>query len=303
MSNLPTDKKIYFIIGPTGTGKSDLAIKLSKKIEKEAAAEGRRLKAEIVSADSRQIYKDLNISSGKITKDEMENIPHHMLDIVELGKYFSVVDFTEMALRKISEIYERGNIPIVCGGTGLYIDHLLYNINLPKAPKNEKIREEMRNKNANELFEILEKLLESNDNDNLSILNRFSSIEFKNNKARLIRAIEIISKLGYYPEEKRERRFLNAEIMLTSLDKSTFKEKILKRTLERLRAGMLEEIIFIKNKYKLSEEYIKGLGFEYSLCLDFINKKIDYQNFLNEFLIKEYQYAKRQITWFKKYKI
>jgi tRNA dimethylallyltransferase len=335
MSILPTDKKIYFIIGPTGTGKSSLAVELAKKI----------LKAEIISADSRQIYKDLDISSGKITKDEMEGIPHHMLDIANLGDFFSVVDYTNLALEKIAEIYERGNVPIVCGGTGLYIDHLLYKIELPKVNINTKLREDLINKNSDELYEILEQLLTPSPLHGASlkktnpkniqlnvlrlekvanrpegvVLEKFQNKEFKNNKVRLVRAIEIITGLGYYPEAKKEKRFTNTEIILTTLDKTDLKDKILKRTLERLGSGMLEEIINLKIKYNLTDKYLKSLGFEYSLCLEFINSGFnspsftkgwqDLQNldgvvkkFLEDFVTKEYQYAKRQITWFKKYK-
>ena len=106
--NTSSKRKIYFIIGPTASGKTALSIELAKNLTN----------AEIVSADSRQIFKDLNLSTGKITVDEMDHIPHHMLDIINPGEYFSVVDFTERALKVIEQIYERGNIPIVCGGTG-----------------------------------------------------------------------------------------------------------------------------------------------------------------------------------------
>jgi tRNA dimethylallyltransferase len=200
-----------------------------------------------------------------------------------------------MALQKISEIYTRGNITIVCGGTGLYIDHLLYEINLPECPKNQKLREELKNKNCDELFEILKEIAEP------KIASQFSAPEYKNNKHRIIRTIELVKHFGYYPEVKKKLRFKNAEIIVTNLNKDTFKEKILKRTLDRLKAGMLEEIISVKEKYKLTDEYLKNLGFEYSLCLEYISKKISYESFLKNFVTKEYQYAKRQITWFKKY--
>jgi tRNA dimethylallyltransferase len=262
----------------------------SKRIKTETGND-----CEIISADSRQIYKDLNISSGKVTKEEMENIPHHMLDIVNPGEYFSVVDFEKMALQKISEIYERGNTPIICGGTGLYIDHIFYEINLPNVGKDEVLRNELKNKSSDELFEILKKIAEP------KIASQFSAPEFKNNKHRLVRAIEIIKQLGYYPASEKKQRFANAEIIITTLDKNLFKNKLTERLSKRLNDGMINEIELVKNKYDLSHEYLESLGLEFRFISLFLQNKISYEKMFGLLNTAIYQYSKRQITWFKKY--
>jgi tRNA dimethylallyltransferase len=169
-------KKIYFVIGPTSSGKTALSIDLAKKIGK----------AEIISADSRQVYRGFDLSSGKVTTEEMENIPHHLLDIVNPGEYFSAVDFTELAIKKIEEVISRGNTPIVCGGTGFYIDSLLYDYNLPDVKQNPELRTELESKDTPELFKILFWRLFSLKNlkfffYNLKTWKKFSDLEYRNN--------------------------------------------------------------------------------------------------------------------------
>jgi tRNA dimethylallyltransferase len=264
-------KKIFFVIGPTSSGKTALSIELAKKITK----------SEIVSADSRQIYRDLNLSSGKVTKEEMENIPHHLLDIVNPGEYFSVVDYTELAVEKIYEIFARGNTPIICGGTGFYIDSLLYRYNLPETKKNDKLRTELENRNTEELFKIFYKTLFRITNwkyffKNLRTLEKFSDPEYKNNPHRLMRAIEIVSELGYIPELRKEKRFpdteYDIEIITTNVDRQTLRDKIYKRLLERIDQGMVEEIESVKEKYNLSWDYLEKLGLEFKWVAKFLQK-------------------------------
>ncbi len=296
-------RKIYFIVGQTSSGKTSLSIELAKKIGN----------AEIVSADSRQIYKDLNISSGKVTRKEMENIPHHLLDVVEPGKYFSVVDYTKLALEKIEEIYGRKNIPIICGGTGFYIDSLLYKYNLPETEKDEKLREFLAQKNSEELFLILKKSLLNNFSKKIKyfffgnkILKKYENKEFKNNKHRIIRAVEIVKHFGYLPKIQKIKRFpeseYDLEIIFTNVDRKSLKEKIYKRLIERMNLGMIEEIKNVKEKYNLTFEYLENLGLEFKWVSKFLQNKISEKE-LTENLNKEiYQYARRQETWFKRYK-
>lgn len=296
-------REIYFVIGPTSSGKTKTSIDLAKKLK------GENINSEIICCDSRQIFRELNISSGKISKEEMENIPHHLLDVVNPGEYFTVIDYVKLTQDKIEEIYSRGNIPIISGGTGFYIDALLYEYNLPELPKNEILRKELENKNILELQEILQKYIEKqsqqkNDNKN-NYLEKFKEKEFYNNKNRVMRAIELIEHFGYIPEITKKERFTkdkyNLHFIITQVDKKTLKDKIYKRTMERLNAGVLTEFENIVKKYNLSEKYIKAWGYEFSLMWEFINKKIDEKTFLENFVNKEYQYAKRQITWFKRY--
>ncbi len=293
-------KKIFFIVGPTSSGKTALSIELAKKIGN----------TEIISADSRQIYRDLNISSGKVTKEETENIPHHMLDIVDPGEYFSVVDYTDMALQKIEEIYSRGNTPIICGGTGFYIDSLLYKYNLPETKKNENLRKVLETKNTQELFKILSWKLFNIRNlkyffKNIKTIQKFSILEYKNNPHRLMRAIEIIDELGYIPELKKEKRFSDVEyeveIISTKIDRKTLREKIYKRLLERLDSGMIDEIKSVKEKYNLSWDYLEKLGLEFKWVSKFLQKEISREEMIEKLFLDICHYAKRQESWFKRY--
>lgn len=296
-------RKIYFIIGPTSSGKTSLSIELAKKLKN----------AEIISADSRQVYRDLDISSGKVTEQEMENIPHHLLDVVNPGEYFSVVDFTKLALEKIEEIFQRKNIPIICGGTGFYIDSLLYDYNLPNAPINKNLRKSLETKNPKELFKILEENFLNNFSKKIKFflfgnktLEKYKSKEFKNNKHRMIRAIEIVNFFGYLPEIQKVKRFpedkYDVEIISTNFERKNLREKIYKRLIERIDAGMIAEIKNVKEKYDLSFKYLESLGLELKWVAKFLQKEISKDEMVENLNSEIYQYSKRQETWFKRYK-
>lgn len=306
-------KKIYFIVGPTASGKTGLSIKLAKEIEKET---GR--KSEIISADSRQIFKDLNISTGKVTTEEMGNIPHHLLDIAIPGEYFSVYDFERIAIQKINEIQSRDNVVIICGGTGFYIDSILFEQNLPNVEKDENLRKELKDKSNLELFEILKNIpplnLPQENRANFSppykggdleqfknLITKYSHPEFKNNKQRLIRTIEIITKLGYFPEQEKKLRFSDFEIIYIKPSKEKLEENVKIRLEKRLEEKMVEEIKNAIEKYKLTKDNLKNLGFEFYLTWQYLNNEIDFEKYKELFFIQELQYTKRQKTWFNKY--
>ena len=161
--------KVLVICGQTATGKSDLAVMLAKKIN-----------GEVISADSRQVYKGLNIGSGKITKKEMCGIPHYLLDVVHPKQIFSIAEYQTIAQQKIQEIIARGKTPIICGGTGFYIDAITKGIVLPEVAPNTVLRKKLENKTTKELVYILTKLDPA----------RAKTVDIQNN-VRLIRAIEI----------------------------------------------------------------------------------------------------------------
>jgi len=297
-------KKIVFIIGPTASGKTSLSIEKAKKLVKDGSI------AEIVSADSRQVYRDLDLSSGKVTNDEMENIPHHLLDVVDPGDYFSVVDYTDLALKTVDDIFSRGNIPIICGGTGFYIDSLLYKYNLPETKKNDRLRIELEYKYTPELYNILFKKLLNIKNwkyffKNLRTLEKFSNSEYKNNPHRLMRAIEIVDELGYIPELKKEKRFpeteYDVEIISTNVDRQILREKIYKRLIERIDQGMVDEIKNVKEKYNLSWEYLEKLGLEFKWASKFLQNQISKEEMIEKLFLEICQYAKRQDSWFRRY--
>ena len=139
--------KILVIVGPTAVGKSDMAVFLAKKI-----------KGEVISADSRQVYKGLDIGTGKITKKEMQKIPHHLLDVEDPKKTFNADKFLKLAKEKIKGILKREKVPIICGGTGFYINLLTENIKLPSVKPNKKLREKLQKESLEKLVSILEKI-------------------------------------------------------------------------------------------------------------------------------------------------
>src|SRR5579864_8715932 len=171
------NSKILVILGPTATGKSDLAVGLALKFN-----------GEIISADSRQVYKGLDIGTGKITKKEMKGVSHYLLDVASPKKTFTVSKFKELADRKIEDILKRNKLPIICGGTGFYIQSIVDNIVLPDVDRDEKLRKRLVDKSKNELLLLLKKL----DPE------RAKTVDY-NNPPRLIRAIEIATALGKVP--------------------------------------------------------------------------------------------------------
>jgi len=268
--------KIIVILGQTSTGKSDFAVEIASKI-----------KGEIISADSRQVYKGMNLGTGKITKNEMNKIPHHLLDVITPLKIFTVSDFKKLTDKKIEEIIARGNIPILCGGTGFYIDTVLNNITLPDVSPNPKLRARLEKKTNEELFEILEKL----DND------RSKTID-KNNKVRIVRAIEIVKTLGYVPKIEISNKFNVLKIGLI-IPNDKLKTRINERLLARMKKGMLVEIKNLHNK-GLSWKRMEALGLEYRYGAMFLQGKIDKKEMIEKINLETQHYAKRQKTWFKR---
>ena len=257
--------KILVIVGGTATGKSELAIKLALK-----------LGGEVISADSRQVYKGLDVGTGKISQKDMRGIPHYLIDIVSPKKKFTVVDFKKLADKKIKEIIKKGKLPIICGGTGFYIDAVTKGVVLPEVPPNNKLRKELEGKTTEELVLTLQKFDTT----------RAQNIDTKN-RVRLIRAIEIAKALGKVPaivEEKPEYKFIKIGLMLPE---ELFQKKVKTRVRGMFKAGLLKERESLK-KSGVSEKRLEEFGFEYN-------------NPTEESVIKEtLRYAKRQMTWFKR---
>ena len=262
-------KKIIVILGQTATSKSDLAIKIARKVN-----------GEIISADSRQVYKRLDIGTGKITQKEMRGVPHHLLNVVNPRKKFTVAEYKKLADEKIVEIISRGKVPIICGGTGFYIDAITRGIIFPEVPPNNKLRKVLEKKTALELFKILQKLDKIRAKD-------IKEKNEQNNKIRLIRAIEIAKTIGKTPkitEETPPYKFIKIGLYLPT---PILKKKVEKRVRKMFQAGLLKEIKKLK-KTGISEKRLKEFGFEYD-------------NPTEEKVISEtIKYAKRQMTWFKR---
>ena len=278
-------QKIYFIVGPTASGKTALSIELAKKLGS----------CEVISCDSRQIFRDFDLATGKVTKEEMDGVPHHMLDIVDPGQEFSVVDFTNMALEKIEDIFSRDKTPIVCGGTGFYVDNLIYDYKLPSVAKNDILRKELEPKTTKELYLILKDL-------DRKYAKEMINKQEQNNKVRLIRAIEIATTLGCVPKLKKIDRFSNVEFIFTNIPREELRAKIHARILARLEQGMLEEIKSVQQKYNLSYDYLEKLGLEFKWAAKYFRKQITEEQFVENLFIETCQYARRQDTWFRRYK-
>src|SRR3989338_873941 len=277
-------RKIIVILGPTASGKSALAVKIAKTIN-----------GEIISADSRQVYKGLDIGSGKITKKEMGGIPHYCLDIVSPKKIFTVVDFKKRADKAIEKIFAKNKTPIIVGGTGLYIQAVADNIVLPEVKPDWKLRKQLEKKTTEEMFRMLKKLDSR----------RAENIDAKNPR-RLIRAIEIAKKLGKVPSLNLSMPMsrLNLDIgrIGIKLPDNVLSKNIEKRIKKMLKDGLVAETKKLKES-GLSWKRIYEFGFEYKYPAMFLQGKIDKKEMLAKMLIENRQYAKRQMTWFKRDKI
>ncbi len=269
--------QVIVILGQTATGKSDFAVQIAKEVH-----------GEIISADSRQVYIGMDLGTGKITKKEKRGVPHHLLDIVKPTKVFSANDFKKHAEKKVKEIIKRGNIPIVCGGTGFYIDTLLGSATLPEVPPNKILRAELMKKTASELFVLLQKL------DPV----RAQTIDAKN-PVRLIRAIEIAKALGSVPvAQNRGHEYEVLKIGL-SLPDQILKEKIYTRLLSRIKKGMLREIQKLHDN-GITWKRMSDLGLEYRYGALYLQKKISKDEMITKLNTEIWHYAKRQKTWFKR---
>ncbi len=271
-------KKVIVVTGPTSSGKSDFAVGLALKVN-----------GEVISADSRQIYRGLDIGTGKITEDEMKGVPHHMLDICDINESFSVAQFRDKTLPIIDDILSRGKVPIICGGTGYYIDAAIYQNTLPEVPVTPSLEEELQDSTTEELFRVLE------EKDS----RRAKEID-RHNRVRIIRALEIINAVGKVPEIQEPVFRYEIDFYLLNPSKELLEQRVHKRLLKRFEAGMLAEMESL-----IAEGYEIGLlaskGIEYKWMAKYLENEISYDELVERLRIATWQYAKRQRTWNKKY--
>ncbi|OIO47427.1 MAG: hypothetical protein AUJ32_02905 [Parcubacteria group bacterium CG1_02_40_82] len=307
-------QKIIVILGPNASGKSALAVEVARKFN-----------GEIISADSRQVYKGMDIGTGKVPRDKInfktsdvlqdvrrqyiyKNIPHYLLDVASPKRRFTVAQYKKLALAAIkkisnkkgyshgrvrisrgqrpSERFSHAKIPIICGGTGFYIQAVTDNISIPEVKPDFKLRARFEKKSAVQLFSELKK----RDPNRAKKIDRF-------NKRRLIRTLEIIYKTGKpVPQLKNELQF---DTLFLGVKKSPqeLKKLIHKRLIKRLRQGMIEEVKNLRNS-GLSWKKLDDFGLEYRWIARFLQKKIDYQTMLFRLQKDIEHYAKRQMTWF-----
>jgi tRNA dimethylallyltransferase len=268
-------KKVIFITGATASGKSEIAIWLALKIN-----------GEIINADSRQVYKYLNIGSGKISEKERKIVKHHLLDIAHPKRSYSLGKWLKDVDEVIKKIYRKNKIPIICGGTILYLKALKEGWVLPNVKPNYKLRKELEKFSTNELYEILLKL----DPE------RAKTIQ-KENKRRLIRAIEIATFLGKVPSLKKEPKY---EILVVApyVDFRRLERKIYKRLIKRVK-GIIQEIKKLR-KLGLSLERIISFGLEYRWFGKYVKGKIDLKTAIEKCYKDIRRFAKKQINELKK---
>ena len=276
-----TTHSVIAIVGTNASGKSGLAISLAKQFN-----------GEVISADSRQVYTGLDIATGKVTKTEMAGVPHHLIDVVNPKKAYTAADFARDGQKALQDILKRGNVPIIAGGTGFYVDALLNPSLLASVPPNKTLRAELEKESAKELFAQLKELdpkraadLAAKGEDTL--------------KRRLIRAIEVASA----PPTKKvvsDAPKLNVLWIGLSWHTDLLKERIHTRTLQRMKRGMVAEAKKLHEK-GLSWKRMQELGLEYKHLADFLRDRITKDELIANIDRDDWRYAKRQRTWFRKY--
>jgi tRNA dimethylallyltransferase len=292
---------LIIIVGPTATGKSDLAMQIAKKV-----------RGEVISADSRQVYRELDIGTGKITEKEMKGVPHHLLDIANSRipanspERYSVEQWRTEAAKIITEIHARGNVPIIAGGTGFYIESLVEAVSLPDVPPNSALRKKLGKKSADGLFKMLKKMDPARAKKMLGISGDWQ------NPRRIIRAIEVATALGKVPALTKtsatDSPYAPFYIGLT-LSPAELQKKIAARLTKRIKQGMIDEAKKLHKK-GLSLERMNELGLEYRYLAYYLqgltkNKKSENEKKLRKEMIDTlnteiWHYAKRQIGWFQR---
>lgn len=279
------EQKVLVILGPTASGKSALGVALAKKF-----------KGEVISADSRQVYRGLDIGTGKVTKREMQNVPHHLLDIASPKKIVTAYEFAAKAGAAMQQIAERNFLPIIVGGTGFYIDALLGRATLPDVPPNKALRARLHKKTAEQLYALLKQ------RDPVRAKQMDTQSE-RNNKVRLVRAIEVASAKG-----SPSRTFYTKGSPLQHMDvlwvgiaptQIQLERKILARLKTRIKQGMIAEGKRLHTQ-GLSYKRMEQLGLEYRSLARLLQNKITRKEFQEELFRDIRRYAKKQIMYWKR---
>ena len=293
-------QKMITIIGPTASGKTTLAAHLAASFITEGQP------AEIISGDSRQVYRGMDIGTGKDLCDytvelpstdtqhptpTILKIPYHLIDICDPGEKYNIFEFQQDFLKAYEDITSRGALPILCGGSGLYVESVIREYHLSPVPKNEELREELSHKSMEELTEILMDLKEKNNSD----MHNKTDVD---SPQRAIRAIEIEA---YNLEHKTEDRYfppIETTIIGVDIPRDERRRKISTRLKNRVDEGMVDEIKRILASGVSAEDLIY-YGLEYKYVTEYVIGKRSYDNMLKELEIAIHQFAKRQMTWFR----
>lgn len=278
---------VIVICGPTASGKTALSIELAKQID-----------GEIVSADSMQIYQDMDIGSAKPTKEEMQGIPHYLIDFVSPANRYSVADYKKEAICAIENIIEKGKTPIVVGGTGLYIDALIYGIDYPEMQYDMAYRQILETRVEKEGLETLYEEAKVIDPEAIQIIS-------KNDAKRILRILEIYHQTGKTKTQQEKESRKNQvpykyHVFAIDMERSILYERINQRVDTMIQQGLIEEVKKIKEKYSSYPTAMQALG--YKEIVEYLEGKISKEEAIEKVKLETRHYAKRQLTWFRKNK-
>ncbi len=273
------EEKVVVLIGPTAVGKTKMSVELAK-----------RLNGEIINGDSMQVYKGLDIGTAKIRQEEMEGIPHHLLDIKEPHESFSVAEFQTLARSLITDITRRGKLPIIVGGTGLYIQSVIYDYQFSDAPSNSLYRQSLERYSPDELYEQLKRI------DPLS-----AERIHPNNVRRVIRALEIYHCTGktmteWLKEQKRQLVY-NVALIGLAMEREKLYERINRRVDEMIAQGLIEEVKRLYDQGLHDCQAIQAIG--YKELYAHLDGEITLEEAIEQLKQNSRRYAKRQLTWFR----
>ena len=280
-------KKVIVICGPTASGKTALSIELAKKIN-----------GEIISCDSMQIYKDMNIGTAKPTQEEMQGIKHYLIDIISPNERYSVADYKRDAKKTIKEIINKGKIPIVVGGTGLYIDSLIYEIEYQDIQFDENYRKELEKQVEEKGLDYLYKKAKEIDPQAIEKISQ-------NDKKRILRILEIYKATGKNKtqqeiESRKKEVEYDYHVYAIDWDREELYNRINKRVDIMIKQGLIEEVKKILEKYKEFPTAMQGLG--YKEVVEYLEGKTTKEEMIEKIKMETRRYAKRQLTWFRKNK-
>ena len=270
--------ELITILGPTASGKTPFAAALANELD-----------TEIISADSRQIYRGMTIGTGKDLNDYIVNgkeIPSHLIDICDAGEKYNVFEFQHDFHKAYSLIKSKGKLPILCGGTGLYIESVLKAYQLLDVPQNPKLREQLKSKSLEELEDILKSYKKLHNKTDLDTAQR------------AIRAIEIEEYYLTQDPDKNQYRPINSLIVGIDIDREARRSKISRRLKARLKEGMIDEVKYLLNS-GISPDDLIYYGLEYKYVTLYLTGAMTYDDMYNQLEIAIHQFAKRQMTWFR----
>jgi tRNA dimethylallyltransferase len=275
--------KLVVLIGPTAVGKTKLSIELAKK-----------LNAEIISGDSMQIYREMDIGTAKITYEEMEGVPHHLIDIKEPDDDFSVAEFQQLVRERIAEITSRGKLPMIVGGTGLYIQSVIYDYQFSSSPSDEVYRKGLEQRATTEGVEVIHNLLKQVDPDSAERIH-------PNNVRRVIRALEVYHSSGQTATQTQERQIgeliYDTAIIGLTMDRDILYERINFRVDKMMSSGLLKEVSHLYEKGIKECQSIQAIG--YKEIYQYLDGKISLEDAVEQLKQNSRRYAKRQLTWFR----